>query len=133
MDLGRSRDSFDGRKRLPRLQAQRLRRLGVVVGPHGLALPRHHAHDRDRRRIWKAGASMIYALSAPTGILDDHELASIFTWYQPVHAGWISPLDRMVRKGTLPSPEASAARGYGTELYGPRTRATILLPYASVS
>lgn len=47
---------------------------------------------------------MIFA--APTGITDDHELATIFQ-YQPVHAGWISPLDRLVAQGVIKAPRSS--------------------------
>ncbi len=81
--------------------------------------------------------------SAPTGIPDDHELSWIFQ-YQPVHAGWISPLDQMAEDAYVAAggviPEASYPDDVApvaevppvvVQAAGPMT--SIAIPYASVA
>lgn len=78
---------------------------------------------------------IVLNLSAPTGIPDDHELARIWG-YQPVHAGWISPLDRMVAKAYLqnnPLPDQAPVDAPIPVPATAGTTATVSIPYASVS
>lgn len=80
---------------------------------------------------------------APTGIPDDHELSWIFQ-YQPVHAGWISPLDQMAADAYVAAGGVLPEESYPDDFVAPPVNAmaplapmgpatSIAIPYASVA